>query len=226
MLLDFYEHGFRFSEKKRCQIAHSASFLSHIDEIQKAFFDQKIKICSAFARNRIKACALTLEGLLPPEVKERGECGARHPLYARVNTLVTDREAVIHTLKKDGFELVTDISAVKEERLVEEDELEIKSCFAIDQDFEDLLLFPSYLKDDVYNHDLALDCRLIPQVYYRYILRILSNIQGGAFLESSEWLKAVYWFCKNSYHRTLTWSEKRLRIITRTLTLKQLLVKP
>jgi len=164
MLLDFYEHGFRFSESKRLKISESNGVISHIDEIQKAFFDRKISLSSAFARNRIKACALTLDALLPPEVKESGECGARHPLYARVNTLLTDRNSVIERLQENGFNLCEQV--IKNV----EDEEKIENIFAVDEHFDDLLVFPACLKDDIYNNDLALDYHLIPQSKPRYVI--------------------------------------------------------
>ena len=157
MLLDYYEHNFKFSDSPRCKVTvDSKDFLAHIDEIQKAFLNHKIKLCSAFARNRIKACALTLEALLPLEVKEKGECGSKHMLHARINTLLTNKQIVDHKLTEDGF---------KEQKDFSEPLDEAEKCYYSDEYFNDLLVFSVDAKDDVYNHDLTLDYLLIPQVH-------------------------------------------------------------
>ena len=161
MLLDFYEHNFRFSDSKRQKLTEDTeTYKQHINDIQNAFLAHKIKLCSAFARNRIKACALSLEGLLPTEVKERGECGARHPLYVRVNRLLSNKEKIIKTLQEEGFTLTEDLDALSLMNWV----------FRVDEQFTDLLVFSKDCKDDVYNNMMAIDYHLIPQSKPRYLL--------------------------------------------------------
>lgn len=157
MLLDFYEHNFRFSESSRKKVeVDSSNHIDYIHEIQTAFFQHKIKLCSAFARNRIKACALSLDAMLPVEVKERGECGSRHSLCAWINPFLTDLTDVIDKLREDNYELHAELSTDEYE--------ENEYVFSIDPTFQDLLVFPPTNKDDVYNSDLVSSYSLIPQV--------------------------------------------------------------
>lgn len=176
MLLDFYEHNFRFSESARRKVeVDSSNHLDYIHEIQTAFFQHKIKLCSAFARNRIKVCALTLDAMLPVEVKERGECGSRHFLCAWINPFLSDSTEVLDKLKEDNYEFKVDLS--KEE--YEDNEY----VFSVDRTFDDMLVFPPSNKDDVYNSDLVASYVLIPQVYkctnistYHYVITVSRDI--------------------------------------------------
>lgn len=163
MLLDFYEHDFRFSEstRKKMEEINIKDRLDHIQDIQKAFFQHKIKLCSAFARNRIKACALTLDAMLSKDVKEQKESGSRHPLFAWVNPMVTQTSEVLKKLKEDHFILKDD--------LVDNEENEMEKIFSLDTKFNDLLAFPSASKDDIYNSQLALSFFLVPMSKPRYM---------------------------------------------------------
>ena len=156
MLLDFYEHNFRFSESTRKKIeVDSKSHMDHIHEIQKAFFQHKIKLCSAFARNRIKACALTLDAMLPEDVQREKEHGSQHPLFAWVNPFVSDSEQVVEKLKGDGFVFRESLDFDDKENL---------SVFTYNTESADLLKFPPSVKDDVYNSQLALNSSILPMV--------------------------------------------------------------
>ncbi|XP_066933621.1 putative methyltransferase NSUN7 [Clytia hemisphaerica] len=166
MLLDFYDHGFRFSESVRKKIEiDSKNHLDHIHDIQKAFFQHKVKLCSAFARNRIKACALSLDAMLPAEVKERNEHGSRHSLFTWINPFVADAHCIINQLKSDGFvykESLEELSGSEDNGLY----------FSYEEDGAntDLLEFPAWCKDEVYNHQLALDSSLVPMSKPRYLM--------------------------------------------------------
>ena len=117
--------------------------MDHIHDIQNAFFKHKTKLCSAFARNRIKACALTLDAMLPEDVKREKEHGSQHPLFAWVNPFVSDSEQVVEKLKEDGFEFRESLDLDEE-----------ASVFTHNIDSADLLKFPPSVKDDVYNLSL------------------------------------------------------------------------
>lgn len=159
MLIDFYEHSFRFSESTRKKIeVDSRSHMDHIHDIQNAFFKHKTKLCSAFARNRIKACALTLDAMLPEDVKREKEHGSQHPLFAWVNPFVSDSEQVVEKLKEDGFEFRESLDLDEE-----------ASVFTHNTDSADLLKFPPSVKDDVYNSELALNSSLLPMSKPRYL---------------------------------------------------------
>lgn len=161
MLLDFYEHSFRFSESTRKMIeVDCKGHMDHIHDIQKAFFKHKTKLCSAFARNRIKACALTLDAMLPDDVKQENEHGSRHPLFAWVNPFQSDSEQVVERLTADGF-IYTEALDPKN---CDDDVYEGKSVFSYSTENADLMMFPPSVKDDVYNSELAVNSSLIPMV--------------------------------------------------------------
>ena len=165
MLIDFYEHSFRFSESTRKKIeVDSRSHMDHIHDIQNAFFKHKTKLCSAFARNRIKACALTLDAMLPEDVKREKEHGSQHPLFAWVNPFVSNSEQVVEKLKEDGFEFRESLDLDEE-----------ASVFTHNIDSADLLKFPPSVKDDVYNSELALNSSLLPMVKSLKIYYIIST---------------------------------------------------
>ena len=161
MLLDFYEHNFRFSESARKKIEEidSKNHLDHIYDIQKAFFQHKIKLCSAFARNRIKACALSLDAMLPSDIKEQKECGSRHPLCMWVNPLVSDTEFVLEKLRGEDFLIEKSLPVQEDEG---QENMSAVCCY--DETMPDLLMFPPWNKDDVYNSEMAINCTLIPMV--------------------------------------------------------------
>jgi len=162
MLLDFYEHNFRFSESARKKMeVDSKNHLDYIHDIQKAFFQHKIKLCSAFARNRIKACALSLDAMLPRDIKEQKECGSRHPLCTWVNPFMSDAVFVIEKLRGDGFLIETSLPL---EECEEQENMNAVCCY--DENMSDLLMFPPWNKDDVYNSEMAIDCTLVPMVSY------------------------------------------------------------
>lgn len=137
--------------------------MDHIHDIQKAFLKHKTKLCSAFARNRIKACALTLDAMLPEDVKREKEHGSQHPLFAWVNPFVSDSEKVVKKLKEKGFQF---------RELLDLDEE--ASVFTYNSESVDLFKFPSSVKDDVYNSELAFNSSLLPIVsYFIFIILIL-----------------------------------------------------
>ena len=155
LLIDYYEHGFRFSDTKRKHIVEDNETHSPIiAEIQQAIVSHQIKLCAAFARSRIRECALSLDGLLPSDVREAKTCGAKQPLYARVNTVRTTTDNVINQLQEEKFEFIEQC------RLVEL----TGKMFTRDRQFEDILVFSRDCKDEIYSHSLTEDFQLIPQV--------------------------------------------------------------
>ena len=58
-----------------------------INEIENSIFNEKTDFAAALAKNRIKADALTLEDLLPMELREVDQHKAELPLYCWANPL-------------------------------------------------------------------------------------------------------------------------------------------
>lgn len=156
MLLDYYEHGFRFSDSRWAVITEdTVNHRQPIAEIQEAIVSQEVHICAAFARSRVKECALSLEELVSKVTNTEISKYARYqPLYSRVNTLKANTETVISMLVEEGFQFVEDVELT---------ELTGK-MFKRDPHFKDMLAFSKDCKDDVYSHTITMDLWLYPQV--------------------------------------------------------------
>eukprot|EP00794_Sanderia_malayensis_P007536 gene7536-8373_t len=160
MLMDFFDHNFRFSDSKRVIIAKDTEDpIDVIEEIQQAIVAHVIHVCAAFARCRIKECALCLEDLLSEDAKEAGKHTHQQPLYARVNTMKASTDNVINMLVDEGFSLAENADLM---------ELNGK-MFRRDPHFDDMLAFSKDCKDDVYSHNITMDLWLYPQDKSKYV---------------------------------------------------------
>ena len=77
----------------------SSLWWQHIEDIVKSLHKNKIKISAAFARQRIEHCATSLEDILPVDEQKRWQHAAKHPVYVRINTLLTERTQVMDSLE-------------------------------------------------------------------------------------------------------------------------------
>jgi putative methyltransferase len=158
LLLDYQQNGFFFgNERKKTAANEAVDVLPDISEIQEALVSHRTKLRAALARSRVRDCAISVEALLPKEEQEKIQYAAAQPVYARVNSLKTNLDEVLETLKNDGFSL--------EEKLPEREELTGK-YFCKDQHFDNLLVFSQEAKYDLHGHDLVQDGHLVIQVIY------------------------------------------------------------
>ena len=155
LLMDFHDHNFRFSDSGRITlIEDTENPIEVIREIQGAIICQQVHIAAAFARCRIRECAVCLEDLLKDSNKETQKYAQQQPLYARVNTLKASVDDVARKFIYEGFQLAEDVGV-----------LELRGkMFRKDPHFEDMLVFSRDCKDEVYSHNMSLDLWLYPQV--------------------------------------------------------------
>ena len=155
MLMDYYDHNFRFSDSKRVVISEDTQEPQElIRDIQEAIVSHQVHLCASFARCRIRDCALCLEDLVNDGNKEALEYAKQQPLYGRINTLKTTTDDVMNLLINEGFVLAED---------TELGELTGR-MFRKDPHFDDMLVFSKECKDDVYSLNITMDLWLYPQV--------------------------------------------------------------
>uniref|UniRef100_A0A8D0HFS4 NOP2/Sun RNA methyltransferase family member 7 n=1 Tax=Sphenodon punctatus TaxID=8508 RepID=A0A8D0HFS4_SPHPU len=111
----------------------------------------KTKLAAALARCRIKHDALSIECILPEIIQKQEKRASALPLYAWINTLKFRLEDVYSVLKREGFtkvESVTDFEGY---------------TYCLDKHCEDVLVFPSYLKEELLDLELFTDYKLLLQ---------------------------------------------------------------
>lgn len=155
MLMDYFDHNFRFSDSKRLIIKDDTEDPQElVREIQDAIVSHHVHICASFARCRIRDCALSIEDLITDGSNETFKYAQHQPLYARVNTLKATTDDIVRMLVKEGFVLSEGAEL-----------LELTgNMFRRDPHFDDMLVFSNECKDDVYSHNITLDLWLYPQV--------------------------------------------------------------
>lgn len=153
--MDIYDHKFSGIHLQRKCDFFDDHFEEYIDDITKTIYKSRIKLCAAFARQRIEFCAPSLEEMLPDEEKEKRRNASQHPVYVRVNTLLAEPKSVLETLESNGFEFVNALPKECDET---------KKVCCRDENYQDLFMFPNHVKDDIYCMDLAMQFHIIPQV--------------------------------------------------------------
>ncbi|KFU95954.1 Putative methyltransferase NSUN7, partial [Chaetura pelagica] len=125
-----------------------------VEEVKKVehYFDSfKTKLAAALARYRIKHGALSIESSLPETVRKREQRASALPLCAWINTFKISLEDVFRELEKKGFTGVESVSDLDH------------YTYCLDQYCQDVLFFPSSLKEELFNLDLFADCKLLLQ---------------------------------------------------------------
>lgn len=187
VLFDYMKRKFQlrdglFSETGEEQLDNADELIT---EIEQTIHKDKTDLAAELAKNRIRADALTLEQLLPREIREVDQHRAELPLYCWVNPI---RAGV------SVRELCDDLIANEELRLVEcKSELERK-CFMIDQHCPNLLMFHYALRDKIFHHEMVKDGKLIVQVRYSFLAIIskFSLINVYSFLKDKSSCLAPY----------------------------------
>ncbi|CAF1229551.1 unnamed protein product [Rotaria sordida] len=123
-----------------------------VSTIENAILQERTRLAAALARNRIKSQALSLEDLLPENVREVQQHTAELPVYAWVNLIKTDMETVIKI-----FENNEQMKRVK--TITEMD----KRTFYVDYHCSNLLVFHYSQKQRIVNHYLVRDNHLYLQ---------------------------------------------------------------
>ncbi|XP_063045420.1 putative methyltransferase NSUN7 [Engraulis encrasicolus] len=111
----------------------------------------KTKLAASLARCRIKHDLLTIDRMLPDTVRTSQERASSQPLYAWVNTLKTSLEEVLDLLTSEGF------TQVKSPKQLE------GLTFCRDAHCQDLLVFPSEQKPELYRTKLLSQHKLVLQ---------------------------------------------------------------
>ncbi|XP_014778375.1 putative methyltransferase NSUN7 [Octopus bimaculoides] len=124
--------------------------LSLIGQIERAVYSCKTKLSAWLARHRIKANALSLDSLLPEQVRSKDRISSQMNVYIWVNQLKTSIEKVIDIFSEEGFTLTTDNT-------------ERGKVFARDRHCSDVLVFPPAFKLYLRQHQLFKDGNIVLQ---------------------------------------------------------------
>ncbi|CAF4494503.1 unnamed protein product [Rotaria socialis] len=123
-----------------------------VTTIENAILQERKRLAAALARNRIKSQALSLEDLLPENLREVQQHSAELPIYAWVNLIKTDMETVIKV-----FENSEQMKRVKSINEMD------KRAFFVDYHCSNLLVFHYSQKQRIANHYLVRDNHLYLQ---------------------------------------------------------------
>uniref|UniRef100_A0A672QGS6 NOL1/NOP2/NSUN 5/7 ferredoxin-like domain-containing protein n=1 Tax=Sinocyclocheilus grahami TaxID=75366 RepID=A0A672QGS6_SINGR len=123
-----------------------------VQEVEACLLRFRTKLVASLARCRIKHELLTLENMVPEQIRHREERATLLPLYGWINTLRSSLEEVSEVLHTSGFSCVKSVGQLKGQ------------TFCKDLHCHDLLAFPSSVKNDLTNSRLLSDSRLIIQV--------------------------------------------------------------
>ncbi|KAL2077353.1 hypothetical protein ACEWY4_026857 [Coilia grayii] len=122
-----------------------------VRQVEQYLLKFKTKLAASLARCRIKQDLLTIDCMLPDSVRKKQERASSQPLYAWVNTLKTSLVEVQDLLKREGF------TQVKSPRQLE------GQTFCQDAHCQDLLVFPSQQKAELYQTKLLSQYKLVLQ---------------------------------------------------------------
>jgi hypothetical protein len=120
--------------------------------IESWIYQEKTSLAAALAKNRIKSDALSVEELLPIELREVETHKAELPIYCWINPLKAQLDSIInHLVNVDGL------------RQVElKDDLE-KKCFMIDPHCFNVITFHYSFRNNLANHEFIKSFKLVIQ---------------------------------------------------------------
>uniref|UniRef100_A0A9J8B3G6 SAM-dependent MTase RsmB/NOP-type domain-containing protein n=1 Tax=Cyprinus carpio carpio TaxID=630221 RepID=A0A9J8B3G6_CYPCA len=122
-----------------------------VQEVEGCLLRFRTKLVASLARCRIKHELLTLENMVPEQIRHREERATLLPLYGWINSLRSSLEEVCEVLHTSGFSCVKSVGQLE------------GRTFCKDLHCRDLLVFPSSVKNDLTNSRLLSDGRLIIQ---------------------------------------------------------------
>ncbi|XP_062349617.1 putative methyltransferase NSUN7 [Cinclus cinclus] len=146
MLYDLQDRKF----KKRKTFAEE-ELVAEVQEIGNYLYSYRTKLAAALARCRIKYDALSIEYFIPETIWKQEQRASSLPLCFWINTFKISLEDVTRALEMKGFTKVESVSDLDQ------------YTYAVDQHCHDVLVFPSYLKEELLNLDLFADCKLLLQ---------------------------------------------------------------
>ncbi|XP_025047845.1 putative methyltransferase NSUN7 isoform X2 [Alligator sinensis] len=146
MLYDFQDRKFQAR-----QISDEEEPIAEVREVEHYLYSFKTKLAAALARCRIKHDALSIEHILPETIRKQEQRASALPLYAWINALKISPEEVYRNLTKAGFTRVDSISDLE------------GYTYCLDKHCQDVLVFPSFLKEELLNLELFTDYKLLIQ---------------------------------------------------------------
>ncbi|XP_062992482.1 putative methyltransferase NSUN7 [Elgaria multicarinata webbii] len=146
MLYDLQDRKF----EARCN-TDDENPIAEVQEVEHYLCSFKTKLAAALARCRIKHDALSIENILPEMIRKQEQRASSLPLYAWVNTLKASLEEVHSSLQKEGFTEVQSVSQFGGD------------SYCLDMHCEDVLIFPSFLKEKLLTLELFTNYKLLLQ---------------------------------------------------------------
>ncbi|NXS94157.1 NSUN7 methyltransferase, partial [Jacana jacana] len=125
--------------------------VAEVQKIEHYLYSFRTKLAAALARCRIKHDALSIEYILPEATRKQVQRASALPLCVWINTFKTSLQDVFGELKKRGFTRVESVSAFDH------------YTYCMDQHCNDVVFFPSSLKEELLNLDLFTDDKLLLQ---------------------------------------------------------------
>lgn len=147
MLTDLMDRKFL----PRLEPANQEEEVKAVREVEACLLRFRTKLVASLARCRIKHDLLTLDNILPENIRHRQERATQLPLYAWINTLRSSLEEVIEVLHTSGFSCVKSVGQLE------------GRTFSKDTHCHDLLVFPNSMKRELTNTRLLSDYRLVIQ---------------------------------------------------------------
>ncbi|XP_030047188.1 putative methyltransferase NSUN7 [Microcaecilia unicolor] len=135
-------------------LSNKEELIPEVQEIEHYLFRYKNKLAASLARCRIKYDALTIDHILPENVRKQEQRAFTLPLYAWINTVKTSFEDICGALKKEGYSKVNAAP-----------ELE-GYAFCVDEHCPDVLVFPPHLREELNNLQLFTEHKLLLQDKY------------------------------------------------------------
>ncbi|XP_077157888.1 putative methyltransferase NSUN7 isoform X2 [Paroedura picta] len=147
MLYDLQDRKF----EPRQNIDDEDEPIAEVQEVECSLYSFKTKLAAALARCRIKHDALSIDCILPDTIRKQEQRASALPLFAWVNTLKVSLDEVHSALQKEGFTRVESLS-------------KFDGCtYCLDTHCEDLLIFPSTVKEHLLTLELFVDHKLLLQ---------------------------------------------------------------
>ncbi|CAH2300070.1 methyltransferase NSUN7 isoform X1 [Pelobates cultripes] len=125
--------------------------IEEVREVEKLLYRYRTKLAASLARSRIKYSAPAIEYILPENVRKEELRASKLPLYAWVNTAKTSLPEVVDVLNSQRFIEVMSPSEMD------------NYSYCMDKQFENVLIFPPHLKEELNNLDLFIDNKLVLQ---------------------------------------------------------------
>ncbi|NXF06704.1 NSUN7 methyltransferase, partial [Smithornis capensis] len=122
--------------------------VEEVREVGRYLYRYMTKLAAALAQCRIKHDALSIEYFVPKTIWKQHQRASSLPFCVWINTFQISLQDVIRHLEMKGLRKVESVSDFDH------------YTYAMDQHCQDVLVFPSSLKEELLNLDLFADCKL------------------------------------------------------------------